>query len=172
VRTKLGVLTVILGLAILSSSWWVIDSGRVKIGDTPAPSSSTAAGPTVSLDLPACPNASVRPRVPVAAEWEQVITEYYAAKGLAVVSVASQAQLLNVDEQRVGQYRCVGPNGALGAYAGSVPIGAIAAVTIMVENDSPDVWRSPATFTLASRGDGWSVAAEAYGIAPSLAFPE
>lgn len=156
-RTKLGVLSVLLGLAILGTSWWVIDSGRVRLDSgTPARA--------VTQTLPPCPDLSTRPTLPVTDEWVQVVTDFYAARALAVSDVSETAQLLDVAEQREGIHQCMNADGVVGGWMGSVPRDAIAAVMLTVSHDPDEATGTGFNFvTLASNGAGWRVVAEATG---------
>ena len=156
-RTKLGVLSVLLGLAILGTSWWVIDSGRVRL-------EVSAAKPTATISLPPCPDLSAAPLLPVTAEWQQVISDYYALESLTVRSFAAQAQLLDVGQQQVGLHPCRdGLTGQVWAYQGLVPAGATAAVRVPIDLDTADIAKTPVLVTLASWGNGWRVVAETSG---------
>lgn len=156
-RTKLGVLSVILGLTILGGSWWVIDSGRVRL-------EAGAAKPTANVSLPPCPDLASRPTLPVIDAWVQAVTEYYAVRALGVTDVSESAQLLDVAEQREGLHQCLNPDGVVGGWMGSVPRDAIAAVMLTVSHDPYEATGTSFNFvTLASSGAGWRVVAEATG---------
>lgn len=164
-RTKLGLLSVILGLAILGTSWWAIDSGRVVL-DGAQPSASALATPRP------CPDPNAWPQLPVTAEWRDLIAAHYAAESLTVAVVDPRARLLDVHAQRVGEYPCVDAQGNLGAYRGRVPADAIAAVQVRLELDTTDYMQTPAWVTLASWGDGWRIVDIQSGPGASLAVPQ
>lgn len=165
-RTRLGVLSVLLGLAILGTSWWVIVTGRVVLDST------TNEQPSPTQALPACPNPGTSPLLPVTTEWQEAITAHYAAESLTVTTVDDQAELLDVRRHRLGQYACVDGDGTIGAYRGMVPLDAIAAVRVRVEIDTTDYTRSPAWLTLASSGNGWSIVDIQGGQGASIAVPQ
>lgn len=180
-RTRLGVLSILLGLAILGTSSWLIGSERVRIGDgtasTVAASGQERSDPTTATPSPLpslrpCPQGDLWPRVPITAEWQQLAVTYFAAESLTVVSVQPEAIVVDVAQFPEGQYRCRDAvTGEQGAFRGVVPLGATAAVRIRVTLDNDDITKSSATVTLASWGNGWSVVDVESGIALSLAFP-
>lgn len=157
-RTRIGWLAAIVGSAILVTSWWLVDSGRVVIS-APKPQVAVSATPSLSP----CPKTLGDMRVPLQPEWAQVVSDYYAAKGLAVVSIEPQAWLRNLEQQSLGWHRCLNPGGVEGGWQGAVPLGSIAAVMLYVVHDP---YPEPTPFTdsfvtLASSGAGWSVVAGA-----------
>lgn len=158
-RTRLGLLAVVLGAVILGGSWWLVASDRVSLTTGAQPSASAAA-----VKLPPCIELSALPRVPVQPAWEQVVTDYYSAKGMTVTGIAPTATLLDAEQQRIGLHRCLNPDGGEGAWTGAVPEGAIAALQLQVTHDPYPVTGGSFSFvTLAGDGATWSVVAEGTG---------
>ncbi len=157
-RTRLGLLALAISALILGGSWWLVASHHVSLTSAGSPS------PPAADRLPPCRDLSSFPQVPVQDSWRQVVTDYFAAKGMLVTEITPTATLLDVAQQRVGLHRCLYADGGEGAWTGSVPRAAIAAVQVGVTHDPYPVTGGSFSFlTLAGDGSTWSVVAEGTG---------
>jgi hypothetical protein len=122
------------------------------------------ASPTSKL-LP-CPVVADWPIKPITSDVLAAVTKYYEEKNLTPISVPKrQVSVLDLREQAAGEHACLNSDGGIGAYVGSVPLDATAALMVYVEHEPYPGTGAPANFvTLALLPDsGWKVVSEGTG---------
>lgn len=145
----------IVGLVILATSWWVIDSGRVSIG-----AGEPVVGRSADATLPECPTRKHDVLVPVQDQWSQVVNSYFAQRGETVTDVYQWAFVRDLREQLAGWHRCWNTAAAVeGGWQGSVPRGSVAGVLLTITLQPPAGQSSNGSLvvTIANNGAKWRV---------------
>ena len=158
---RIGAVSFLAGIIILGFAGWFIAGGHTAFRFGPTPSVSPT--PTVTVTetaLPPCTRTAPA-TLPLRGKWIEIVTAYYAKRNLSITSIDPAVAPLDVESETQGLHVCANANGTRGAWTGSVPANAMAAVRIGVTHAPYAVTGTAFNFlTLAELPEGWAVVDE------------